>query len=114
MAKTNRDVIEQALRLLNVAPLAGSAPGEEYAEGERQFDSLLLELDDIHQLGLGFVANNLPDWAFMPLAKATAGRAAVTFGLVEYISLETAGMRDLRAYAANETRTNQHPHVEYF
>lgn len=114
MAKTDRDVIDQALRLIGVADLSSGSAGEEFAEAKRNFDWLLIALDDIHQMGLGIVSDNIPDWAYIPLAEAVAGMIAEAFSVPQYASLEAAGLQKLRAYAANEVRTNQPAHVEFF
>ena len=107
MAKTDRDVVIQALRIMNVASLHDSGDEGDFAEAKRHYDWLLVALDDVHRLGLGIVSNDIPDWAFMPLARVVAGLSAPSFGLPEFVPLEARGLRELRVYAANEVNVNQ-------
>lgn len=104
MAKTNSEVINEALRLIGVAPVGQAPDGEEYAVGLTHLNQALEALDEINQAGVAFTADAFPDWAHIPLAKMVAGSVCGVFSLDQYRPLYAEGLRAIKAKAANEAR----------
>lgn len=115
MAKTNRNVIDRALKMIGVTPMHQAAEGEDYAIAKEHLDHVLAALDTEHQIGVDIVSDNIPDWAYIPLAKMVAGSSCLEFQKPQYEILYTRGLRSIRAYAANESRVDGRPvRVDYF
>lgn len=109
MAKTNRDVIDEALRMIGVSPLSQGSDGEDYAEGLIQLSAILEEADEVQQIGLTLTSDALPDWSHIPLAQMVAGRICTHFEVPQYAYLYARGLTKLRAKAANEARVPGQP-----
>lgn len=115
MAKTKRDVIEEALRHIGVANQHHAPDAADYARAEKHFDSQFDGLDEVHEIGVSWTENNVPEWAFIPMSLVVAGSVCTGFDLPQYRGEEAKGMTRLRAYAANEARRSGAPNkAEYF
>jgi hypothetical protein len=109
MAKTNRNVIERALKMLGVTPMHQSPEGEDYEVAKAHLDHVLHALDTEHRVGLDIVSDNIPDWALIPLAKMVAGSSSLEFQRPQFEVLYNRGLRSIRAYAAMENRVDGAP-----
>jgi len=115
MAKTNRAVVDRALKLLGVTPMHQGAEGEDYEIGKVHLDHVLEALDTEHRVGVDIASDNIPDWAFIPLAKMVAGSASLEFQRPQFEILYNRGLRSIRAHAAMESRVDGRPiRVDYF
>jgi len=115
MAKTNRNVIERALKMLGVTPMHQSPEGEDYEVAKAHLDHVLEALDTEHRVGTNIVSDNVPDWALIPLAKMVAGSSALEFQRPQYEILYNRGLRSIRAHAAMENRVDgRSVRVDYF
>lgn len=109
MTKTKREIVSNALRMLGVWPLHGDEDAEEYELAAGYYDSLFAALDDVHEVGVSFTSNAVPDWAYLPLSQMTAGAVAQVFGMADQSGYFRVGLRDMRRYAANENRVDGRP-----
>jgi hypothetical protein len=115
MAKTNRNVIERALKMIGVTPMHQSPEGEDYEVAKAHLDHVLDALDTEHRVGVNIVSDNIPDWALIPLAKMVGGSSCLEFQRPQYEILYNRGLRSIRAYAAQENRVDGAPiKVDYF
>jgi hypothetical protein len=95
MSKTKREVIHEALRHMGVIDHGDAAPADEYERCSKHYDTILDQLDELHEVAISFTADAVPEWAFTPLALMVAGSVCTGF---EY----QRGLRDFRRYAALE------------
>jgi hypothetical protein len=115
MAKTNRNVIERALKMIGVTPMHQSPEGEDYETAKAHLDHVLEALDTEHQIGVDIVSDNIPDWALIPLAKMVGGSSCLEFQRPQYEILYNRGLRSIRSHANRETRVDGRPvKVDYF
>lgn len=115
MPKTNSQVIQEALELLDVVQIGEAPAGEDYEATLSHLEDVLSAIDGRHRVGVDIPSDAIPDWAFVPVAKMVAGAVCLKFVLPEYRPLYNEGLRNLRAEAANESRVDGRPvKVDYF
>ena len=102
MSKTKREVIHEALRHMGVIDHGDAAPADEYERCSKHYDTILDQLDELHEVAISFTADAVPEWAFTPLALMVAGSVCTGFELPQYRGEYQRGLRDFRRYAALE------------
>ncbi len=103
MAKTNSEVISQALALIGVKPIGQAVSGEDYAATLVHLNQVLENLDEQHELAMSFTADAFPDWAHLPLANMVAGSVCPVFELPQFAGLYAKGLRQIKAKRAADT-----------
>lgn len=106
MPKTNGEVIAQALSMIEVTPVGDTPSGEDYAEALVHLEDVLSAIDLRHQVGVEIPNNAIPDEFFLPIAKMVAGSVATVYSKPQYVSFYRAGLRNLRAQAAHESKVD--------
>lgn len=96
MTKTSRDVCLEALRHINVVALDEDAQAHEYQRAKLHLDSILTELDEIHEMAIQWTAETVPESHFLGLAMAVAGSIAPGFSKPEMASERSRGITLLR------------------
>lgn len=115
MARTNNEVIEKALNLIGVCGIGDTPEGSDYATTLVHLEDVLEAIDTRHRVGVDIPSDAIPEWAFLPIAKMVAGSVSLEYELAQFNPLYRAGLRNLRAHAANESRVNGRPvRVDYY
>lgn len=114
MPKTDRDIVEEALRMIGVAPLGQGVDGEDYEAASQQLSAILAEIEDIHQIDVDLPQDSYPDWSFTSLSQMVAGRVCSHFELPQFMGLHSRGLVRLRAQASAARASAQPVATEYF
>lgn len=109
MSKTKREVIHEALRHMGVLAFDDAAEAEDFERCSKHYDTILGQLDDLHEVAISFTADAVPEWAFTPLAMMVAGSVCTGYDLPQYRGEYQRGLRDFRRYAALEAHVEGRP-----
>mgnify|MGYP007022344965 CR=1 FL=1 len=92
MTKTSQEVINEALRMIEVVAVDEAATADEHARAKSHLEGIFAELDETYGLAPEWTIETVPDRLFLPLSSAVAGSVCTSYGKAEYAPLRPQGI----------------------
>ncbi len=96
MSKTSNEVCTEALRHIRVLGLEDVAAPAEVARAQDHLDSIMQELDEIHEMAIQWTKETVPNSHFLGISMALGGSLAPGFGKLEMAGERARGIGLLR------------------